>query len=245
MKPGQCITKWWQDLVAGRLRTPQDIVAAARAEKPDRYEDRFTQDPEDGVVWTAPARLMAHQFLTSGARAKQLHRADWQNTDKRLRVWAARVVLRAEKWGVPLYVHAAYRGKDEQDALLKAGTSKTRYPKSAHNIGEAVDIVHGVYHWNLTPDEWRFIRHLAVDELRKFNATLSASKRLHLNWGGDDGSAGDTFRWDPAHWEIVGYRARTAVLLEGVPVHSTPREILSGRTDFDPGYFQRLLDSLK
>lgn len=226
MKPGQCLTKWWQDLVAGRLRTPQCIVAAARAERPDAYEDRFTRDPEDGVVWTAPQRLMAHKFQTSEARARQLLRADWQNTDKRLRVWAARVVLRAEKWGVPLYVHSAYRGKDEQDALIKAGVTKARYPKSAHNIGEAVDIVHGVYHWNLTPDEWRFIHHLARDELRKINATLPASRRLHLKWGGDDGTPSDTFRWDPAHWEIEDYRQRTSIRLEGVPIHMTPQATL-------------------
>lgn len=222
MKPGQLLTKWWQDYVVGRLRTPQAIVAAARAENPDQYEDRFTKEPvPDAVQWDTPKRLQAVQFLTSEAYARQNQRADWQQCDKRLRLLAAKVVLRAKGLGIPLYVHSAFRTKTEQDELVSRGVSKAAYPRSAHNIGEAIDLVHGVYHWNLTNREWQFIAWLVRDELRKLNATLPKAEKLDLTWGGPDGPA-DKFGWDPAHWEIGDYRTRIRKLPELVPVHMSP-----------------------
>ena len=223
MKPGQVLTQWWQDYVAGRLRTPQGIHAASRRENPDKIEDRFTSEPKDHQHWDVPDRLRAPQFLTSESYARQGMRADWQQVNPSLRLWAAKVCWRAHGLGIPLYVHSAFRTKEQQDALLSKGVSKVAYPRSAHNIGEAVDIVHGVYHWEMTPLEWRYIHFLGCDELRKLNAKLAKDKRLTLNWGGDDGSGNDRFRWDPAHWEILDYRDRIARLVERVPIHMSPR----------------------
>ena len=93
MKPGQRLTRWWQQYVLGRLRTPQSLIAAARAENPDRYEDRFTQTPVDDKEWTTPKRLMAEGFLFSDRYASQQQRADWQQCDPRMRLLAAKAVL--------------------------------------------------------------------------------------------------------------------------------------------------------
>lgn len=227
MKPGQVITQWWQEYVLGRLRSPQDIIRAARAEAPDRYEDRFTTEPQETDVWDIPERLKAEAFIRSEAYARQSMRADWQQVDHRLRQFAARVCIAARARGIPVYVHSAFRTKDEQSALLDRRVTKVGWPRSAHNIGEAVDIVHGVYHWELRKDEWLFIHHLAQEVLRKMNAGVPKEKRLHLNWGGDDGTNGDTFRWDPAHWEIYDYRTRLRALPEGVPVFMSPARIAS------------------
>lgn len=228
MKPGQVLTQWWQHYVAGRLTTPQSIHRASRAEAPDKIEDRFTKAPQPSPVWDVPKRLKAEAFLRSEAYARQGMRADWQQTNPQLRVWAARTCLAARKRGIPLYVHSAFRTKAQQDELVRRGVTKAAYPRSAHNIGEAVDIVHGVYHWDLTQPEWLFIRHLALDELRKLNAKLPKAERLHLNWGGDDGTPEDTFRWDPAHWEIQDYRERLRHVTEAVPLFMSPRKIVVG-----------------
>lgn len=222
MKPGQVLTKWWQDYVAGGLRTPQGIHAASRAERPDKIEDRFTTDPVDHAQWDVPQRLAARAFLASESYARQGNRADWQQVDPRMRQWAARLCLAAKAMDIPLYVHSAFRTKEQQDALLSRGVTKVGYPRSAHNIGEAVDIVHGVYHWDLTPLEWTFLHHLGQDVLRKLNSKLPKDKRLYLNWGGDDKTPQDKFRWDPAHWEILDYRDRIRRLPELVPVHMSP-----------------------
>jgi len=222
MKPGQVLCKWWQDYVAGRLTTPQSIIRASRRENPDKSEDRFTSEPMDHDHWDVPDRLRAPAFLTSETYARQGMRADWQQVNPQLRLWAAKVCIRAKDIGIPLYIHSAFRTKDEQETLLKRGVTKVGYPLSAHNIGEAVDIVHGIYHWEMTPLEWSYVHYLGRDELRKLNALLPKSKRLSLNWGGDDGTPQDKFRWDPAHWEILDYRDRIAQLVERAPVHMTP-----------------------
>lgn len=222
MKPGQRMTRWWQQYVLGGLRTPQALIAAARAENPDAYEDRFTKVPQDDKEWTVPARLAKPNFLASSSYAAQQQRADWQQCDPRLRLWAAGLVLRAGGLGIPLFVHCAFRGKAEQDRVNAEGFSKLVWPNGAHNIGEAVDIIHGVYAWELTDKEWLFIHHLGMDELRKLNAKLPSARKLLLNWGGDDTSKSDKFRWDPAHFEVVDYRSRIRRMPVAASVHMSP-----------------------
>lgn len=220
MKPGQVLTQWFQDLMAGRLRTPQQVYRAAAAER-SMGEARFFDEPEyEG--WQAPQRLLAPGFIGTDGYIRQGEKADWQHCDRRLMRWAAMVVEAARKRGVPLYVHCAFRGEAEQAMVNARGNSKAAFPRSAHNIGEAVDIVHGTYHWNMTRQEWDLIRVLGERALDRLNAGLNKADKLHLKWGG-------TFKtlYDPAHWEIEDYRSRIRRLDEGPPLHLQPRRILS------------------
>lgn len=230
MKPGQVLTQWWQTYVAGGLRTPQSIVQAARDENPDRFEDRFTQPPVDSFKWDAPQRMAAPAFITTEAYARQQMRADWQHCDTRLQRWAAMLVTAARKRGIPLFVQCAFRTQAEQNRLNAEGFSKLRWPNGAHNIGEAVDIIHSRYAWELTQDEWLAIHHLGLECLRRLNATLKKDQQLVLNWGGDDRSKSDRFRWDPAHWEIARYGDRIRAIKAGKPVNQTAAAIMARLT---------------
>lgn len=214
MKPGQRLTRWWQEYVLGRLTTPQAIVAAARAETPPA-EERFVAvpDPVDNYEWDTPARLRAVAFLSSASYAAQQQRADWQQCDPRMELLAARVVLRAAKMGIPLYVHSAFRTKAEQQELLRRGATKAPYPRSAHNIGEAFDLVHGTFQWNMTPREWSYIRWLVHEELRKINAKLPKARKLQL---------GFEISWDPAHFEVRDFRERIRPMPVQAPVRRSP-----------------------
>lgn len=223
IKPGQVLTKWFQDLCAGRLTTPQAIIAAQRAENPDAAQaaDRFLDIPQDDLVWDAPKRLAAPGFFCSEAQIWQWQRADWQHVDYRLRYWAALYQEYARKHGIPLYVHAAYRGEADQNAAVARGVSKASFPRSAHNIGEAVDIVHGKFHWDMTRQEWSMLHVLGLRALDVLNARLRKDRRFDLTWGGDFKSL-----YDPAHWEISDYRSRVRRLPAGTPVRFTPRHVL-------------------
>ena len=214
MKPGQRLTLWWQEYVLGRLTSPQAIVAAARAETPPS-EDRFATvpDPVDNEEWDTPARLRAVAFLSSASYAAQQQRADWQQCDPRMELLAARVVLRAAKLGIPLYVHSAFRTKAEQDDLIRRKVTKARYPRSAHNIGEAFDLVHGTYQWNMTVREWAYLRWLVMEELRKINAKLPKARKLQL---------GQYIGWDPAHFEVADYRDRIRRMPVQTPLRRSP-----------------------
>lgn len=223
MKPGQVLTQWYQDLIAGRLRTPQAIVAASRAERPDTAlaSDRFLNDLPSDEGWQAPQRLRAPHFLLSDQHMKQWDRADWQFVDPRLMRWAALFVELARKRGIPLYVHSAFRTEAEQARAVADGHSRTPYPRSAHNSGEAVDIVHGVYHWTLTKQEWSMLHVLGLRAVDLVNRDLKKVDHLVLTWGGSWSF------YDPAHWEIADYRARIRRLAAGPPLHYTPRAILA------------------
>lgn len=223
MKPGQVLTRWFQDLMAGRLRTPQAIVSASRLDTPDPAKpwDRYFDEPKDSFAWDVPKRLSAPHFILSDAHVRQWDKADWQMCDPRLMKWAAVFIELARKRGIPLYVHSAFRTEAEQAAALAAGNSKVAYPRSAHNIGEAVDIVHGVFHWTLTEREWAMLHVLGRRALDLVNRDLKKLDKLQLTWGGDFKSM-----YDPAHWEITDYRARIKRLPLGPPVRKTPRYIL-------------------
>lgn len=217
---------WWQDYLAGRLTTPQQIYAASLAEHKAQAtpEAAFFDDPLDpGPQWKAPESLKAPDHFKRDSWLRQCQRADWAHADNRLAVWSAIFVHMALKRDIPLYVHTALRDQNAQTAVLKAGNSKVAYPNSAHNIGEAVDIVHGVLHWQMNEQEWQLLGVLGRLALDRLNASLRKDRKLHLTWGGD---------WkfyDPAHWEITDYRARTAIKPRVTPVHRTPYGILKQR----------------
>lgn len=227
MRPGQTLTRWFQQLLAGQLKTPQAIYAAAMQEVPDPAQGwkRFLEEDvpsDDG--WKAPERLRAPGFILTERHLRQWDRADWQYCDRRLMRWSAVFVELARKRGIPLYVHTAFRNAEEQARVNVAGNSKAPWPRSPHNIGEAVDIVHGVYHWQLSKQEWSLLHLLGLRALDLVNAGVKAADRLALTWGGDFKSL-----YDPAHWEVADYRKRIRPIVPGPPVTYTPRFILGMR----------------
>lgn len=223
MKPGQVLTRWWQELVAGRLTTPQDIYRTALYENPDPAQaaDRWLDEDLRYSRWEAPQRLRAPAFMRSEAFLRQGEKADWQYCDRRLMRWAALFQEYARKRGIPLYVHTAFRGEADQNKAAAAGHSKATYGRSAHNIGEAVDIVHSVFHWDLSRQEWAMLHVLGRLALDRVNADLPKLLKLDLVWGGEF-----TKLYDPAHWEIRDFRSRLRRLPSGPAVRHMPRALL-------------------
>lgn len=221
-------SKWWQDYVAGRLRTPQSIVSAAWNDQPDpaQASDRFFSIPEPGPRFDAPVRLSAPVFMRSEAAMKQRYRADWAHCDPRLMVFAATFVHMAARRNVPLYVHTALRSRAAQEAVKASGASRAAYGRSPHNIGEAVDVVHGVFHWDMNSEEWKFLYALGRLAEAHVNVSLKTQNKLVLTWGGNFRSL-----YDPAHWEIADFRSRPGVPPQTVPVRLSTDEILSRRFD--------------
>lgn len=230
MKPGQVLTQWWQLLAAGVLRDPRNLMQAVRAERPDpaQASDRFLNDLPSDDGWLAPERLRAPSFILSEPWIRQQDRADWQHVDPRLMRWAALFIELARRRGIPLYVHSAFRTEAEQQELLRRKVTKAPYPNSYHNTGHAVDIVHGVYQWQMTPQEWSLLMVLGRRACDLVNAGQPASVKLLLQWGGD-------WRfYDPAHWQVQLVDHVPERLAVGPPVHRTPRFILRHYPLSDP-----------
>ncbi|MBL4917255.1 M15 family metallopeptidase [Szabonella alba] len=225
MRPGQTVKRWFQDFQRGLLG-PSRLHATARNElgqaELGRFEDQFfAGELPEPSAWVAPQRLQAPGFFLTDRQLTQWDRADWQQTDRRLMRWSALFQEAARKRGIPLYVHSAFRTEAEQNQLMARKVTRAPYPTSAHNVGEAVDIVHGVYHWTMTKQEWAMLHVLGRLCLDKINAPLNKDQKLHLTWGGDFKSL-----FDPAHWEITDYRDRIERLPVGPPLRLTPRAIL-------------------
>lgn len=219
------LPKAWSDFFGGRL----PVNALRRMLLADMDRDgaqsapRLDGPPLDGDVFDAPARLKVPSYFYGEGMLGQWGRADWQHVPWRLRLWSARFSELARKHQIPIYTHSAFRTEAQQEALFNAGRSKLHWPYSAHCIGEAVDIVHGQHHWELSRQEWQFLSVLGFRAVDLVNQGVPKEAQLQLEWGG-------SWRfYDPAHWQIAGYQQRIRRLLPGEPVRLTPRGILAGK----------------
>lgn len=110
------------------------------------------------------------------------------------------LVTEFKRKGVPLFAHCVIRSSSEQDAAFARGVSKAQAGESPHNYGLAVDIIHGVKGWEITPRSWALIGHTGKE--------LAARNGLKVTWGGDwKNRPSDLVGWDPAHWQIQGWKA--------------------------------------
>lgn len=166
------------------------------------------------------SRLVFPSYFLNKADLANSDRADWQHVDTRVKLFAASFIKALEKAGIPFYCHSAFRTRNQQNELYKLGRTKAVWPCAAHCQGKAVDLVHGIFHWELTAKEWQLIGRLGRDVLEKINRNRPASERFQMEWGGD---------WkfyDPAHWELVGWRDDLRALESAKPVRLRPALIL-------------------
>lgn len=102
---------------------------------------------------------------------------------------------------IPAFAHNMVRTPEEQDALFVRGVSRSRGGKSPHNHGLAVDIVHSIYGWELSAQQWEIFGHLGKE--------VAHTQGVRIEWGGDwSDPDGDGIGWDPAHWEIANWKER-------------------------------------
>lgn len=235
------VREWWQRYVAGELRTPQAIIAAAKKSEIDNLElnpaegfDRFLNNyPVDGRFEVMMRRLVhaKHEFSTAGA-IRQHERADWQNVDPRIALFAAKFIeLLRVRYQVGFFCHSAYRTKEEQNQAVARGNSRTPWPAAAHCQGAAVDLVHLRYAWDLSRAEWACIGTLGKDLHVRMMQQARPEDRFKIVWGGDW-----TSLYDPAHWEIAGWKDDISIPIEGVPIRAMPRHILASRGILSPPF---------
>lgn len=107
---------------------------------------------------------------------------------------------RMDKRGIPVFAHTVIRTREQQYVEFLEGDSlidprKKQWP----HMGTAVDIIHSIHAWNMSDYEW-----LIFGEVGK---ELAIQRGIDIVWGGDwKRPANKVVGWDPAHWELRGWR---------------------------------------
>lgn len=175
-------------------------------------------------------RLAFPNRLNDATQLRNWARPDWQYCDTRIMEWAALFIEELRRANCPFYVHSAFRTREQQDKHVRDGVSKTPWPAAAHCQGKAVDIVHGLFHWDLTDNEWLWVGAIGRQVHEKLMAKTPKADRWPLVWGGswNKGRGPTVLGWDPAHWEIGGWKQQPILrIIPGPAISHTPRGLLT------------------
>lgn len=210
----------WQALKNGRILSLGDLSAVVKnaREQNDPPSESFERWLGDypPVKPGDLSRLKHPSFIRSQNHLNQLDRADWQQTDPRLRLFAGAFQLRLIKLDVPFFVHSAFRTREEQNALVAKGASKTPWPRASHCQGKAFDLVHSRYAWDLSRAEWDTIGVMGKQLAKRLSDALPARDKFTVTWGGDWSF------YDPAHWELSDWKQSIKNTSSLEPVRYTP-----------------------
>lgn len=140
--------------------------------------------------------LQSPSFLSHIRYREQQLRANrppWY-LDTPMHQFEVRFRLLAERYKVPVFAHTVLRTPEEQQKAYDAGFSRAKPWESPHQWGLAVDIIHSLKAWDLTPQQW--------DILGAWGMQVAQDLKIDVVWGGN---------WDfydPAHWEIADWKDR-------------------------------------
>ncbi|WP_292208216.1 M15 family metallopeptidase [Mesorhizobium sp.] len=146
------------------------------------------------------ASIADRKFCEGVKYSDQQLRADRRAAHPDIVGFGRLLVWRMRRLNVPMFESTVWRTMDDQQAAYVLGHSKAKPGESPHNFGMAVDVIHGVRGWDLSRAQWSIIGHVGKE--------LAAQRGLRLTWGGD---------WkfyDPAHWELHGWRHRLEATAE-------------------------------
>lgn len=152
-----------------------------------------------GSMADALRGMVDRPFLKSQKYQDQQWRAVREGAHPDILEFEKRMVRRMAKLGVPMFGHCVVRSLEQQAIEFAQGDSKVKF--GAHNVGCAIDLVHGTKAWKLTDQQWDLVGHCGKEIITQGGLAL-----VNFRWGGPDGP-GDKFDWDPAHWEIADWKS--------------------------------------
>lgn len=142
--------------------------------------------------------MASQPFLLSPKYSEQQLRAVRDGAHPQILEFERLLVNKLRKLNVPLFATEVWRDSARQTELFVKGHSKAKAGQSAHQYGLAVDIIHSIHGWSLSPRQWELIGVLGLE--------LAIQRGIKITWGGDDPGVDDKFSWDPAHWEIRDWK---------------------------------------
>lgn len=158
-------------------------------------EQQFPGDdaPLSASFTDALRGMVDKPFLASRKWQEQQWRADRTGAHLTILEFERLLIKRMARLGVPMFASEVLRSQERQQQLFEDGHSQAKAGKGPHPYGCAADVVHSVKGWNLTKTQWALVGHVGKE--------VAQQRGLKVSWGGD---------WkfyDPAHWEVTGWKA--------------------------------------
>lgn len=163
------------------------------AGSPKPMADYRNADPAQAFPMAIDA-MRNPAFLKTPKYQEQQTRAKIAGAHPDIVEFSRKLIKRGASMGIPLFAHCIVRSFDEQASAFVRGISRDS-PKDGlwpHRFA-AVDIVHGTKAWDLTAQQWAVLGHLGKE--------VANSMSIDVEWGGDWNF------YDPAHWEIYGWKS--------------------------------------
>jgi hypothetical protein len=207
--------------------TPSELMRRAWQNFKPHPVDPFQKWFPEDVAKQLQYLKSPQDTFSSNYMLKQHSRANWVGCPPELREFTEKLFRQLKKDGIPMYVHTCYRSPDLQQTLFERRLSKTT--NGAHQRSCAIDVVHAYHHWDAPKEFWLYVG-MTGKRIAKRNG-------YKLIWGGDETSSlfqsdlrdpNDTFKWDPAHWELRDWRSRATVIHDGWQETVTPYNAVKG-----------------
>lgn len=152
---------------------------------------KITEAPLPSSLEEARRFLVNRPFLASPRHKAQHWRAVRDDAHPDILAFERVFIRRFRKMGIPMFAHCIVRPDAVQMRHFVTGVSKARPGESPHNVGKAVDLVHGTRAWQVPKPCWDLMGHIGKEVAQQLG--------IKVVWGGD-------WRfYDPAHWELAGW----------------------------------------
>lgn len=148
----------------------------------------------------ARAELVDAAYVASREHADRQWRAMRIGAHSEIVDFTRLFVAKMASYSIPVYPHEFVRSAEKQRQLYADGFSKALPEKAPHCWGMAVDIVHSHLNWALTPKQWEFFGAIGKE--------LAIQRGISITWGGDWPPIREKVGWDPAHWQLTGWRSQ-------------------------------------
>lgn len=166
----------------------------AEAEMTAEAPGLVPKDGAPGNMQQALAAIRTPGYCDTRKWQEQQWRANREGCDPRILEFEKAFIAKMRSLEVPMFCVIAMRTVEEQQKLFDDGFSRDRPDDGLWpHMGYAVDIIHSQYGYELSKDQWRIVSHIGKE--------VAQLRGLHVVHGAD---------WkfyDPAHWELVGWKA--------------------------------------
>ncbi|MGK7663606.1 M15 family metallopeptidase [Marinovum sp. E06] len=171
-----------------RRRARQSNSPAPRSEPQHSQLIKLPQSYQEAAQSLADFRR-----VKSNTHRAQLVKTSREGTHPDMVTFYRKLSKELDARGMPFFAFEFYRSPERQARLKSKGVSNAGPGSSPHQWGCAVDVVHGVKFWDLSPRQWAVVGAIGKEVARKMG--------IKVVWGGDFSTL-----YDPAHWELEHWR---------------------------------------